>query len=60
MFFRECKSCKCPLDPGEGTNGYCDECLEELDRKQDRRKEVASMILATGCKQMEMEEFLNG
>ena len=59
MFFRECKVCKCPMDPGEGQNGICDECISGETERQARKAELNRMVLATDYAQMEMEEFLN-
>lgn len=58
MFFRKCKVCGYPMDPGEGQNGVCDECLAVKEREKSREIEVARMIRCTDYKQMEMEEFL--
>lgn len=39
MIFRECKCCGHPMDPGEGRNGMCDECVTGGDRAAAARRE---------------------
>lgn len=58
MIFRKCEVCDCTLDPGEGR--LCDECLTDLERKQERNDEAEQMARATVYVQMELEEFSNG
>ena len=43
MYEKQCKRCGCSMDPGEGRNGVCDDC----------------MVRATDWTQMEMEEFIS-
>lgn len=56
MYGYTCKKCGCTLDPGEGR--LCDDCREEMNEEQNRKKEVDRMVRCTDYEQMEMEEFL--
>lgn len=47
------------MDPEDGQNGICDECISGETERQKRKAELERMLLATDCEQMEMEEFLN-
>lgn len=59
MIFRECKRCGHPMDPGEGRNGMCDECVTGETERQQREEKMEWMIRATDWTQMEVEDFLN-
>lgn len=48
------------MDPGEGQNGECEDCLAERKRAQNREEQMGQMIRSTNYEQMEMEKFLNG
>lgn len=58
MFFRECKSCGSTLDPGEGRNGFCDDCLENNARASRMRTEMERILHAADFKQIELEDLL--
>ena len=47
------------MDPGEGQNGMCDECVTGETERQQREEQMARMIRAKDWTQMEMEDFLN-
>ena len=54
----QCKCCSCMMDPGEGRNGVCDDCVTGETERQHRREELDRMIRSTDFKQMEMEDIL--
>lgn len=59
MIFRECKRCGHPMDPGEGRNGMCDECVTGETERQQREEKMEWMIRATDWTQLEVEDFLS-
>lgn len=59
MIFRECKRCGHTMDPGEGRNGMCDECVTGETERQQREEKMEWMIQATEWTQLEVEDFLN-
>lgn len=58
MFLRKCKVCRCPMDPGEGKNGICEDCITGETRRQKRREEMERMVRSMDFIQVEMEELL--
>ncbi len=54
----QCRRCGCMMDPGEGRNGMCDDCVTGETERQERREELDRMIRSTDFKQMEMEDIL--
>ena len=54
----QCRCCGCMMDPGEGQNGMCDDCVTGETERQERREELDRMIRSTDFKQMEMEDIL--
>lgn len=54
----QCRCCGCMMDPGEGRNGMCDDCVTGETERQQRREELDRMIRSTDFKQMEMEDIL--
>ena len=46
------------MDPGEGQNGMCDDCVTGETERQEREEKTERMIRATDFKQMEMEDIL--
>lgn len=54
----QCRRCGCMMDPGEGRNGVCDDCVTGETERQERREELDRMIRSTDFKQMEMEDIL--
>ena len=54
----QCRRCGCMMDPGEGRNGVCDDCVTGETERQRRREELDRMIQSTDFKQMEMEDIL--
>ena len=54
----QCKCCGCMMDPGEGRNGVCEDCVTGETERQHRREELDRMIRSTDFKQMEMEDIL--
>ena len=47
------------MDPGEGQNGMCDDCVTGETERQQREEQMARMIRATDWTQLEGEDFLN-
>lgn len=58
MYEYQCRRCGCMMDPGEGRNGMCDDCVTGETERQERREELDRMIRSTDFKQMEMEDIL--
>ena len=58
MIFRECKRCGHPMDPGEGQNGMCDDCVTGETERREREEKMEWMIRATDWTQLEVEDFL--
>lgn len=54
----QCRRCGCMMDPGEGRNGMCDDCVTGETERQHRREELDQMVRSTDFKQMEMEDIL--
>ena len=46
------------MDPGEGQNNMCEDCVSGETEQRRRREMLDRMIRSTDYKQMEMEEFL--
>ena len=53
MIFRECKRCGHPMDPGEGQNGMCDDCVTGETERREREEKMEWMIRATDWTQLE-------
>lgn len=58
MFLRKCKVCRCSMDPGEGINGICDDCVAGETERQKRREQMERMVRAVDFTQIRMEELL--
>ena len=58
MFLRKCKACRCPMDPGEGINGICEDCVAGETERQKRREQMERMVRAVDFTQIRMEELL--
>ena len=58
MFLRKCKVCRCPMDPGEGINGICDDCVAGETERQKRREQMERMVRAVDFTQIRREELL--
>ena len=58
MFLRKCKVCRCTMDPGEGINGICDDCVAGETERQKRREQMERMVRAVDFTQIRMEELL--
>lgn len=58
MFLSKCKVCRCPMDPGEGINGICDDCVAGETERQKRREQMERMVRAVDFTQIRMEELL--
>ena len=59
MYEYQCKRCGHPMDPGEGRNGMCDECVTGETERQQREEKMEWVIRATDWTQLEVEDFLN-
>lgn len=55
----QCRCCGCMMDPGEGQNGMCDDCVTGETERQEREEKMERMIRATDWTQLEVEDFLN-
>lgn len=58
MFLRKCKVCRCSMDPGEGINGICDDCVAGETERQKCREQMERMVRAVDFTQIRMEELL--
>lgn len=58
MMYRECKSCGCAMDPGEGQNGICEECVERQRVKLVSNRQLDVLVRCRNYKQMSFEDFL--
>ena len=58
MFLRKCKVCRCTMDPGEGINGICEDCVAGETERQKRREQMERMVRAVDFTQIRMEELL--
>lgn len=58
MYEYQCKRCGCSMDPGEGHNGMCDDCITGETERRQREDQMERMVRTKHFKQMEMEEFL--
>ena len=58
MIFRECKRCGHPMDPGEGQNGMCDDCVTGETERREREEKMEWMIRATDWTQLEALECI--
>ena len=58
MFLRKFKVCRCTMDPGEGINGICDDCVAGETERQKRREQMERMVRAVDFIQNEMDELL--
>ena len=55
----QCRRYGCMMDPGEGQNGMCDDCVTGETERQQREEKMEWMIQATEWTQLEVEDFLN-
>lgn len=55
----QCRRCGCMMDPGEGRNGVCDDCVTGETKRQHREEKMERMVQATEWTQLEVEDFLN-
>ena len=47
------------MDPGEGRNGMCDDCVAGETERREREEKMERMIRATEWTQLEVGGFLN-
>ena len=59
MFYRKCKVCGDPMDPGEGQNSMCDDCVTGETERQEREEKMRQMVAAKEWTQLEVEDFLS-
>jgi len=50
-----CDRCGAICDPADIRNFLCDDCREQIDREQDRQKQL-KRLLNMDCQQMELFE----
>lgn len=41
MYEKQCKRCGCSMDPGEGRNGVCDDCITGETERQKRENRLS-------------------
>lgn len=59
MNYRTCAECGCPMDPGEGRNGVCEDCIQkEADREAKKRAMELLGDPEVGFRQIEWGDFL--
>lgn len=54
MNLRVCKVCESPMDPGEGQNGICEDCISKMERQRLCRLELDRMARSTHYVQEEL------
>lgn len=59
MYEYQCRCCGCMMDPGEGRNGMCDDCVTGETELAAPRGEDGADDRATEWTQLEVEDFLN-
>lgn len=52
----QCRICGCLCDPSDTVNGICDDCREEIQRKEENREEV-ERIMNAEFQQMVIEDM---
>lgn len=59
---RRCSECHGAMDPEEGCNGVCDECIQKKSEELARRESLKNLFgsrTRIQFNQMRMEDFLN-
>lgn len=51
-----CERCGAICDPADIRNFLCDDCREQIDREQDRQKQL-KRLLNMDCQQMGLEDL---
>lgn len=54
-----CRLCGCNCDPSDLIGMVCDDCREK-ERKEQEHKRKIDRLMKAECKQLELEEFVNG
>lgn len=57
MMYRECKSCGCAMDPGEGVNGICEDCVRRSIILKTRAGQLEALVKCTDYKQMSIRDL---
>lgn len=57
MMYRECKSCGCAMDPGEGVNRICEDCVRQSKILKTRAGQLEALAKCTDYKQMSISDF---
>lgn len=52
-----CRLCKCICDPSDLIGGICDDCREEAEQKESRRKRF-DYLLSAEFHQMNLKEVI--
>ena len=47
MYEKQCRRCGCSMDPGEGLNGICDDCITGETERRQREDQMERMVRAT-------------
>ena len=53
MYEKQCRRCGCSMDPGEGQNGVCDDCITGETKRQQREDQMERMVRATDWTQLD-------
>ena len=57
MMYRECKSCGCAIDPGEGVNGICEDCVRRSKVLKTRAGQLEALVKCMDYKQMSFKDL---
>ena len=57
MMYRECKSCGCAMDPGEGVNGICEDCVRRSKILKTRAGQLEALVKCMDYKQMSITDL---
>ena len=44
MILRKCRQCGCAMDPGEGVNGMCEDCVRQSKALKTRAGQLEALV----------------
>ena len=44
MILRKCRQCGCAIDPGEGVNGICEDCVRQSKILKTRAGQLEALL----------------
>lgn len=57
MILRKCRQCGCAMDPGEGVNGICEDCVRQSKILKTRAGQLEALVKCTDYKQMSIRDL---